>query len=68
MTNGRYANVSSDAKMNISGRIPDPTSALEDIEGSRPELVHDPATGMRISRYRVMYRVGQNHGKQVLTI
>ena len=68
MTHGRYATVNADAKMDISGRIPDPTSALEDIEGTRPELVHDPATGMRISRYRVMYRVRQNQGRPVLRI
>ena len=54
MRNGRYATVDADAKMKMdtSGRIPVPASVLSDIENDRPELVHDPATGMRISRYR----------------
>ena len=53
MRNGRYATVDTDAKMKMgtSGQIPDPASVLSDIENDRPELVHDPATGMRISRY-----------------
>ena len=53
MRNGRYATVDTDAmmKMGTSGRIPVPASVLSDLEKGRPELVHDPATGMRISRY-----------------
>jgi len=50
MRKGRYATVNTDAKMGIAGQIPVPASALRDLDSSSPELVHDPATGMRISR------------------